>query len=354
MKKRGGYLSIVLMILFCGSCRDLFPVQVRQGNFHEVRDSMRVDGKRVLILLASGDCNVCKATKDDWAGDKELVEKLNRDYRVWQLEITDEKNALIPQVLRSLSTPTLIIADSSMRIEYLHTGFIGAEGLSSVLQLLERGQNVPPRLNIPLYTSYSSDFYSFFENVLQAAFQLTCPDTDTIILQNGMLRVKKSLDTEPYFMNLYLGWRYCTFFGDDKQAFEYKERALRNLDDLDKLLYCEYLAQMEFGETRETNGEKKRLFADQYDFTREPDDKETWFDIVYRNSFDSPIIISAIETSCNCLSFSWNRMPLLPGKAGVIRVKYKTTGEGRVYKKAYVFSNLPDSPHEIQLRCTNN
>ena len=100
MKKRGGYLSIVLMILFCGSCRDLFPVQVRQGNFHEVRDSMRVDGKRVLILLASGDCNVCKATKDDWAGDKELVEKLNRDYRVWQLEITDEKNALIPQVLR--------------------------------------------------------------------------------------------------------------------------------------------------------------------------------------------------------------------------------------------------------------
>ena len=47
-------------------------------------------------------------------------------------------------------------------------------------------------------------------------------------------------------------------------------------------------------------------------------------------------------------------MPLLPGKAGVIRVKYKTTGEGRVYKKAYVFSNLPDSPHEIQLRCTNN
>ena len=39
---------------------------------------------------------------------------------------------------------------------------------------------------------------------------------------------------------------------------------------------------------REVDWEKKRLFADQYDFTREPDDKETWFDIVYRNSFDSP------------------------------------------------------------------
>lgn len=356
MKKRGGYLSIVLMILFCGSCRDLFPVQVRQGNFHEVRDSMRVDGKRVLILLASGDCNVCKATKDDWAGDKELVEKLNRDYRVWQLEITDEKNALIPQVLRTLSTPTMIIADTSMRIEYLHTGFIGAEGLLSVLQLLEQGQNVPPRLNVSLYTSYSSNVYSFFENVLQASFQLTCPnmDMDTVVLRKGMYRVKMSLDTEPYFMNLYLGWRYCGLLGDDKQAIEYKEKALRNLDDLDKLLYREYIAEMEFGVVREVDWEKKRLFADQYDFTREPDDKETWFDIVYRNSFDSPIIISAIETSCNCLSFSWNRMPLLPGKAGVIRVKYKTTGEGRVYKKAYVFSNLPDSPHEIQLRCTNN
>ena len=43
---------------------------------------------------------MCEATKDDWAGDKMLVEKLNRNFRVWQLEITDEKNALIPQVLR--------------------------------------------------------------------------------------------------------------------------------------------------------------------------------------------------------------------------------------------------------------
>ena len=354
MKKRGGYLSIVLMVLFCNSCRDLFPVQVRQGNFREVWDSMRIDGKSVLILLASKDCNVCKATKNDWAGDKMLVEKLNRDYRVWQLEITDEKNALIPQVLRTLSTPTMIMVDTSMRIEYLHTGFIGAERLLSVLQLSEQGQHVSPRLNIPLYTSYSSDVYSFFENVLQAAFQLTCPDTDTIILRKGMHRVKKSLDTEPYFMNLYLGWRYCTSLGDDKQAFEYKERALRNLDDLDKLLYREYITQMEFGETREADGEKKQLFADYYDFTREADDKESKFDIVYRNPFDSPIIISAIETSCGCLSFSWDRMPLLPGKVGVIRAKYKPTGEGRVYKKAYVFSNLPDSPHKIQLRCTNN
>ena len=95
------------MVLFCSSCRDLFPVQVRQGNFREVLDVMRLDGKKVLILLASKDCSVCEATKDDWAGDKMLVEKLNRNFRVWQLEITDEKNALIPQVLRSLSTPTL-------------------------------------------------------------------------------------------------------------------------------------------------------------------------------------------------------------------------------------------------------
>ena len=250
----------------------------------------------------------------------------------------------------------MIIADTSMRIEYLHTGFIGAEGLLSVLQLLEQGQNVPPRLNVSLYTSYSSNVYSFFENVLQASFQLTCPnmDMDTVVLRKGMYRVKMSLDTEPYFMNLYLGWRYCGLLGDDKQAIEYKEKALRNLDDLDKLLYREYIAEMEFGVVREVDWEKKRLFADQYDFTREPDDKETWFDIVYRNSFDSPIIISAIETSCGCLSFSWDRTPLLPGKTGVIRVKYKSTGEGRVYKKAYVFSNLPDSPHEIQLRCTNN
>ena len=48
-------------------------------------------------------------------------------------------------------------------------------------------------------------------------------------------------------MNLYLGCRYCGLLGDDKQAIEYKEKALRNLDDLDKLLYREYIAEMEFG-----------------------------------------------------------------------------------------------------------
>lgn len=46
------------MVLFCSSCRDLFPVQVRQGNFREVLDVMRLDGKKVLILLASKDCSV--------------------------------------------------------------------------------------------------------------------------------------------------------------------------------------------------------------------------------------------------------------------------------------------------------
>ena len=65
-----------------------------------------------------------------------------------------------------------------------------------MLQLLEQGQNVPPRLNVSLYVVFFECLF-FFENVLQASFQLTCPnmDMDTVVLRKGMYRVKMSLDT---------------------------------------------------------------------------------------------------------------------------------------------------------------
>ena len=112
MKKRGGYLSIVLMVLFCSSCRDLFPVQVRQGNFREVLDVMRLDGKKVLILLASKDCSVCEATKDDWAGDKMLVEKLNRNPKN-----TTCKEVHSNEEAHSVPVPTIVTQTIILRLQ---------------------------------------------------------------------------------------------------------------------------------------------------------------------------------------------------------------------------------------------
>lgn len=354
MKKEGVFFDIVLVILLGCSCQDSCYIPVEKGCFYTVMDSLRVTRKDVLLLLSSEDCSICNATREAWSENDALVDKLKCDYRVWQLDVADERNAVILQVLHTLSTPTIVVMDTCMRIKYLHTGFLGGEGLLEVLRSVEMGRVVFPRLHISLYTSYSSRVYDFFEHVLQTALQMNSLETDTVSLSKGLQLVKKSLEVEPYFMNLYLGWRYSLMLGEEDQAIGYKELALKNLEDLDKLLYHDYIVEMEGKVIRGEVRREERLFPDQHIFTREEGDKETEFDMMYQNRYEAPVIISAVETSCGCLSFSWERMPLLPGKTGRIRVKYKPTGEGMVRKKIYVFSNLPDSPHEVELRCTND
>lgn len=87
MKKKGVFFDIVLVILMGCSSRNSCYIPVEKGCFYTVMDSLRVNKKDALLLLSSGDCSICKATREAWSENETLVDKLKCDYRVWQLDV---------------------------------------------------------------------------------------------------------------------------------------------------------------------------------------------------------------------------------------------------------------------------
>jgi hypothetical protein len=57
------------------------------------------------------------------------------------------------------------------------------------------------------------------------------------------------------------------------------------------------------------------------------------------NNGKEPLVISNCQGSCGCTVPQCPKEPILPGKAGVIKVKYDTNRIGAIYKNVMVNSN---------------
>jgi hypothetical protein len=65
----------------------------------------------------------------------------------------------------------------------------------------------------------------------------------------------------------------------------------------------------------------------------------------FKNTGKSPLTISSVQGECGCTSTTidgkpgWPQEPILPGKGGVIKVKYDTKRVGRFEKNVTITSN---------------
>lgn len=69
--------------------------------------------------------------------------------------------------------------------------------------------------------------------------------------------------------------------------------------------------------------------------------------IKYINKMKSPLIIESIKTSCGCTVVEWDKKPLLTGKQGVIKIRYKAETAGIFFKSIMIQSNAPNNPVKI-------
>lgn len=74
-------------------------------------------------------------------------------------------------------------------------------------------------------------------------------------------------------------------------------------------------------------------------------------EFTFTNSGSKPIIIQDIRTSCGCTTPSYTKEPVLPGKQGIIKVSYSTTGRaGSFDKKITVFTNEPENVYTLNIK----
>jgi hypothetical protein len=76
----------------------------------------------------------------------------------------------------------------------------------------------------------------------------------------------------------------------------------------------------------------------------------------FTNTGRTPLMITSVTGECGCTATTidgkqgWPAEPVLPGKSGVIKVKYDTKREGRFEKNITVTSNAKFSSKKIRIK----
>ena len=65
---------------------------------------------------------------------------------------------------------------------------------------------------------------------------------------------------------------------------------------------------------------------------------------------NEPLVLSTVRSSCGCTVPKWPREPVLPGKKGVINVKYDTRRMGTINKSITVLSNAKSSSVVLSIK----
>lgn len=70
----------------------------------------------------------------------------------------------------------------------------------------------------------------------------------------------------------------------------------------------------------------------------------------FKNTGKEPLIITRAKGSCGCTVPTWPREPIMPGKSGVIKVKYSTNRVGRFTKTVTITSNAKTPTKRLTIK----
>lgn len=76
----------------------------------------------------------------------------------------------------------------------------------------------------------------------------------------------------------------------------------------------------------------------------------------FTNVGKSPLTITSVQGECGCTATTidgkpgWPQEPILPGKSGVIKVKYDTKREGRFEKNVTITSNAKYASKKVKIK----
>jgi hypothetical protein len=70
----------------------------------------------------------------------------------------------------------------------------------------------------------------------------------------------------------------------------------------------------------------------------------------YTNVGSKPLVLFDVIASCDCTELEWQKEPVMPGKTGVIHVKYTAKTAGVIAKQITVQSNAQTDRLRLQLK----
>lgn len=101
--------------------------------------------------------------------------------------------------------------------------------------------------------------------------------------------------------------------------------------------------------TRFKNDALIQFFETEYNFGKLTYKKEAEYIFEFTNPGETPLVISAVKTSCGCVVVDWIKVFVKPGKSGQVKVKYDAAFPGVFQKTITVHYNGKDSPAILKI-----
>jgi len=90
----------------------------------------------------------------------------------------------------------------------------------------------------------------------------------------------------------------------------------------------------------------------EHDFDTLTQGTKAMWDFTFKNKGNEALKLEQIRTSCVCTVSKWSKKKIMPGKTGVIKVKFSAKYIGNFYKTIAIISNSKTNPDELQITGT--
>ena len=111
---------------------------------------------------------------------------------------------------------------------------------------------------------------------------------------------------------------------------------------------------------KQVEGKKKKgdaiisFATENHDFGEIPFKGNGEYEFVFRNTGNTPLILTHVKSTCGCTIPEWPSEPINAGEQGIIKVSYDTQRVGTFNKSVYVYSNANNGVQRLYIRGTVN
>lgn len=278
--------------------------------------------------------NIDKTQKESWVfiGDQGLITKIQKydinrfiskyknTYDFYFCDISLQNNEHVNFIYQLETLPCAMLISPQKKVKYI-TNFPFDSKLVS--QLNQINSQDAPQLTNANFKIKGEILSSYFSNIYNAYPSLDSDNIDS--LKKGLDNINKSISTEPYFYNYYLGYKLTRKLDRDSISNQYREHAITWFESNTAPLYTYLNAELLQSDTTKTA--KIEFDTKMVDFgeisIKTPNKKV----IKYSNTGNAPLVIVSALTSCSCIKVTWEQKPLLTGQVGEICITYNGSEE---------------------------
>lgn len=345
-------LLVISLLVLC-SCQFETTAKYHTGDFETVLGIASTKGKPIWMILGGGKhCESCNQLIEDMK-EEDIFKKYQNDYVFFRCNVEEPENTFLKYIFLMEAIPNSYIVSPEGKVySYLSGQLKGKD--------IER-QFMAIRDNQPYYPARHSQFKSDMKKLLylQNLLITIClrnrhAANDTSQLRSLLPDLKKSIDIEPYFYNLYLSSRIFLQLGDSLQSKQYAQKALQCCPDgFQTIIYTPLISELH----RLLNTENARTPQAYIKFENTQLDiknkDSNYYIFRFKNTGGLPLLVKHVSSSCGCAKATWDKQPILPGGEGEIKIIYNPKENNAYTKTFWIQTNATNKVEKLILKGTN-